>query len=130
MKKIIVLIVLMFLCFSGNAAETVLTEQNRAKRAEQPYKYLGEYTIFAYCPCVACCGKSDHFTASGKMAVEGVTVACDMEFGTELTIEGVGERIVQDRGGAIYGKCIDMFMESHKEALKFGVRKVKVWEKE
>lgn len=81
-----------------------------------------EYVITAYCPCVKCCGKTDGITASGEKAVEGVTVAMDksIPFGTKIYIYGVGERIVQDRGGAIKGNRIDLYFDSHQEALNFG----------
>jgi 3D (Asp-Asp-Asp) domain-containing protein len=80
------------------------------------------YVITAYCACVQCCGKTDGITASGVKAVEGVTVATDksIPFGTKIYIDGVGERIVQDRGGAIKGNRIDLYFESHQEALNFG----------
>lgn len=81
-----------------------------------------KYTITAYCHCSKCCGKSDGITASGVKAVQGVTVATDksMPFGTKIYIDGVGERIVQDRGGAIKGNRIDLYFDSHQEALNFG----------
>ena len=81
-----------------------------------------EYVITAYCPCVQCCGKSDGITASGEKAIEGITVAMDksIPFGTKIYIDGVGERIVQDRGGAIKGNKIDLYFDSHQEALNFG----------
>ena len=41
-------------------------------------------------------------------------------FGTKIYIDGVGERIVQDRGGAIKGNRIDLYFDSHQEALNFG----------
>ena len=80
------------------------------------------YVITAYCPCVKCCGKIDGITASGVKAVEGVTVAMDksIPFGTKIYIDGVGERIVQDRGGAIKGNRIDLFFNDHQSALNFG----------
>ncbi|WP_371079079.1 3D domain-containing protein, partial [Salmonella enterica] len=55
--------------------------------------------VTAYCPCKRCCGKwSGGPTASGKMPKQGVTVACNwLPFGTRVSIEGLGERIVQDR---------------------------------
>lgn len=83
---------------------------------------IEEYVITAYCPCVQCCGKSDGITASGEKAIEGITVAMDksMPFGTKIYIDGVGERIVQDRGGAIKGNRIDLYFDSHQEALNFG----------
>lgn len=80
------------------------------------------YVITAYCPCVKCCGKTNGITASGVKAVQGVTVAMDksIPFGTKIYIDGVGERIVQDRGGAIKGNRIDLYFESHQSALNFG----------
>lgn len=80
------------------------------------------YVITAYCPCAKCCGKNDGITASGVKAVEGVTVAMDksIPFGTKIYIDGVGERIVQDRGGAIKGNRIDLYFIDHQSALNFG----------
>lgn len=86
---------------------------------------LGTFKLTAYCACEKCCGKSDGITASGVKAVEGVTVAADtkvLPFGTKIYINGIGERIVQDRGGAIMGNNIDVFFESHQTALEFGVQ--------
>lgn len=85
-----------------------------------------EFVITAYCPCVKCCGKNDGITASGVKAEQGVTVAMDksIPFGTIIYIDDVGERVVQDRGGAIKGNRIDLFFETHQEALEFG-RKTK-----
>lgn len=84
------------------------------------------YIITAYCPCVECCGKTDGITASGEKATQGITVAMNksIPFGTKIYIDGVGERIVQDRGGAIKGNKIDLYFDSHKKALEFG-RKTK-----
>jgi 3D (Asp-Asp-Asp) domain-containing protein len=53
-----------------------------------------------------------------------VTVAADINvlpFGTSLLIDG-HEYIVQDRGGAIQGNRIDVYFDSHQEALVFGVQ--------
>jgi 3D (Asp-Asp-Asp) domain-containing protein len=81
------------------------------------------YTITAYCSCSKCCGKSDGITYSGQKAVEGVTIAADLNIlpiGTVVEIEGVGRRIVQDKGGSIKGNRIDLFFRDHKTALAFG----------
>ena len=81
-----------------------------------------KYTITAYCHCSKCCEKTDGITASGVKATEGVTVAMDksIPFGTKIYIDGVGERIVQDRGGAIKGNRIDLYFENHNDAMNFG----------
>jgi 3D (Asp-Asp-Asp) domain-containing protein len=82
------------------------------------------FTITAYCSCSKCCGKSDGITASGIKAFEGVTIAADwniLPLGTIVEIEGVGRRIVQDKGGSIKGNRIDLFMGTdHQKALNFG----------
>lgn len=80
------------------------------------------YIITAYCYCAKCCGKTDGITASGVKAIEGVTVATDnsIPFGTKIYIDSVGERIVQDRGGAIKGNKIDLYFDSHERALEWG----------
>ena len=90
-------------------------------------EYIGEYTVFAYCPCVKCCGKTNKVTASGTIATEGRTVACNLPFGTKIYIEGIGERIVEDRGGGIKDGMIDLFYNTHEEALQHGIKRLKVW---
>lgn len=110
--------------------ETPQTYESISPKTETPpqRKYLGTYTIYAYCPCVKCCGKTNGITASGTRATEGRTVAATLPFGTKLYIDGVGERIVEDRGGGIKDGNIDLFHNSHDEALKFGVKKLDVYE--
>lgn len=87
----------------------------------------------AYCPCKKCCDKNDGITASGVKAKEGITIAADwavLPAGTEVEIQGIGTRIVQDKGGAIRGNRIDIFFENHRDALNFGVQEVLVRIKE
>lgn len=81
------------------------------------------YKITAYCSCSKCCGKSNGITASGKKATAGRTVAASSKFalGTKLNING-HIYTVEDRGGAINGNKIDIFVNSHSEALAWGVR--------
>lgn len=93
--------------------------------------YAGEYTIVAYCaeqyPHI--CG-GNPTTKSGEPVTPGVTVAADpdvMPLGTCIYIDGIGERVVQDTGGAIRGHKIDLAMESHQEAVEFGRRTAKIY---
>lgn len=81
------------------------------------------YKITAYCPCSKCCGKTTGITASGTKATAGRTVAASSKFafGTKLNIGG-HIYTVEDRGGAINGNKIDIFVNSHAEALAWGVR--------
>ena len=81
------------------------------------------YKITAYCSCSKCCGKTNGRTASGTKATAGRTVAASSQFafGTKLNIGG-HIYTVEDRGGAINGNKIDIFVNSHAEALQWGVR--------
>jgi len=98
-----------------------------------------EWMVFkatAYCPCEKCCGKWAKnrpngivYTANGEIAKEGVTIAADCDVlppGTEVEIKEIGTRKVQDRGGAIRGNRIDIYFETHEQALKFGVQEVQL----
>lgn len=84
--------------------------------------------VSAYCPCEKCCGKwSDGFTASGVPAVGRICAAPpEYPFGTVLDVEGYGEWVVQDRGGAIKGNKLDLLMDSHADAILFGRQWLKV----
>ncbi len=82
------------------------------------------FKITAYCPCSKCCGKyASGYTSSGTKATAGRTVAASSQFafGTKLLINGK-EYTVEDRGGAITGNKIDIYMNTHAEALAWGVR--------
>lgn len=81
------------------------------------------YKITAYCSCSKCCGKSTGRTASGTQATAGRTVAASSKFafGTKLNIGG-HVYTVEDRGGAITGNRIDIYVDSHSAALQWGVR--------
>lgn len=100
--------------------ETELEQEN----IDMNLEYLGIYTLTAYCSCEECCGKSDGITASGVKARPNHTIAAPGEFafGTKLMINGI-EYTVEDRGGAIKDKRIDIYFDSHQEAINFGKQK-------
>lgn len=81
------------------------------------------YKVTAYCSCAKCCGKTTGITASGTKATAGRTVATSSKFsfGTKLNINGQ-TYVVEDRGGAITGNRIDIYMSSHAAALAWGVK--------
>jgi hypothetical protein len=58
------------------------------------------------------------------------TIAADTKyypFGTRMFVPGYGWGVVSDRGGAIKGRNrIDLYFDSHQDALNWGRRKVKV----
>ena len=85
--------------------------------------------VTAYCACTHCCGKNAKgITASGKPVSynDGKFVAADISvlpFGTELRIPGyTGDTPVEvvDTGSAIIGDRLDVYFDSHDEALQWG----------
>lgn len=113
-------------------------------------KEKGDVLVTGYCNCGDCCGwrfswlgfgqpvytygplkgqrKAIGVTARGTVAHLG-TVAADPKvypFGTRLLIPGYGTGVVEDVGGAIKGKHIDVWFPSHQTALNWGRRNLKV----
>lgn len=63
------------------------------------------------------------------MPLQRGVVAVDpnvVPMGTRLYVEGYGEAIAADQGGAIKGNRIDLFFDSRQEALDWGMRTVEV----
>ena len=84
------------------------------------------FTATGYCPCSKCCGKTNGITAMGTKATQGKTVAMSSKyaFGTKIEIKGMGTYTVEDRGGAIQGNKIDIYFNTHSQALSFGRKTV------
>jgi len=84
----------------------------------------------AYCPCTKCCGpNAKGITAMGIPAKPGV-IAVDpkvIPLGTRVYVDGYGYALAADMGSAIKGNRIDVFYETHEEALRYGMRNVKVY---
>lgn len=107
--------------------KSIITSRGSYSRTSGTSGQSGVYKVTAYCSCAKCCGKTNGITASGTHATANRTVAAPrtFAFGTKLVINGV-TYTVEDRGGAIQGNRIDIYMNSHSEALKWGVRYVNV----
>lgn len=83
---------------------------------------LGQFEVTAYCDCGICCGKSDGITATGTKATAGRTLAVDpseIPYGSVVVIGG-HEYIAEDCGGAVRGNVVDIYFDSHDEALRYG----------
>ena len=109
----------------NSVAEKEWEEEEKAKR------YLGEFVVTAYCGCKICNGKwTGSPCKNGEYPKQGVTVACDpnvIPLNTYIEIEGYGIRKCQDTGSKIINKRLDLYFDSHQEALKFGKKKLKVY---
>lgn len=104
----------------------VSAEQERESRG----KLLGRFRITFYCPCARCNGSSDQPTKSGAPLTIGETIAVDpsvIPLGSAVYIDGIGERIAQDTGGAIKGNRIDVLVSTHEEAETLGVQYADVY---
>lgn len=72
-------------------------------------------------------------TSNGERVQEDRTIAADasIPFGTEIYIPALGKTfVVTDRGGAINGNRLDMYMERREDALEFGVQNLEVFIRE
>ena len=110
-------------------------------------RYL--YIVTAYCNCPICinvAAYNDGKFASGKNVYwGGIAADADVKFGSKVelvplrpndwsavgkVLKGRRKFIVEDRGGKIRGKHIDLYipdsMGGHKAALKWGVRKMRI----
>lgn len=87
---------------------------------------IGNFEITGYCPCRICCGKwSGGNTASGTKPTAGRTIAVDpnvIPLGTKVYFNN-HTYIAEDTGGAIKGNRIDLFFNTHQEALMWGRKK-------
>lgn len=94
----------------------------------KPEAQFVTFKVTAYTNSVADCGKTDGVTASGKTARAGITAACPpfIPFGTKLYVKGVGTFTCQDRGSAIQGNHIDLYMSSEERAIRWGVKFLQV----
>lgn len=94
----------------------------------------GTFEITAYCACTKCCGPTGTgTTATGTKVTPNRTIAVDprvIPLGSKVKIEGRGDvvYVAEDTGGAIKGNKLDIYFETHQEALNFGRQKnVKVY---
>ena len=113
----------------------IIDEQETEPVEVQEKEYIGEFEITYYTAGPESTGKSpEHpqygITKSGTRVKEGQTIATDwsvLPAGTKVFIEGLGERIVEDIGGAIKGFDIDVYVEDVEVAKQLGRHKADVW---
>lgn len=112
--------------------------QDELVSAPAPYKYtpeevaamtgssLGEFKVSGYCGCPEC-SSGLNLTCSGTVPMPEHTIAADISLyplGTKLIINGI-VYTVEDTGSMVNGNHIDIFFDSHEDALGFGLQ---TWE--
>ena len=92
-------------------------DQDKGKEDTGGKQSQGVWLITAYTHTGFCCSNGNYPTA-------GYTVACNsLPFGTRIYIEGIGERVVEDRGPSDLGsQWIDLFCDSYDECAAFGAQ--------
>ena len=98
---------------------------------EEINKQWVTFELSAYCPCEYCCDTYTGITASGLNVEVGMCAAPDnIPFDSICVIPELGMELnVQDRGGYIVNTYdglvrLDVYCNSHEEALEFGRRVV------
>lgn len=124
--------------------ETTSEQTEVQEEAPTEYKEVIEVKATAYCLCKKCCGKSEDnpgygVTRSGLKIVPGTgmkVIAVDpkvIPLGSKVYVEGVdgvktyGYAVAADTGSAIKNKKIDLYMDSHEDTVKWGIRNMKVY---
>ena len=110
----------------NNAPNRVASPPKVEEKVLKP-KLIGKglHTITYYCPCNTCSEGWGTDTKSGKIAKANHTVAADLDIypiGTTLLIGGQ-EYTVEDCGGGVKGKHIDIFVN---DCGGYGVKNLKV----
>ena len=91
--------------------------------------YLGEFDTTAYCNCQSCCSGGFALTYSGTVPKANHTISADITrfpIGTRLMI---GDTIytVEDIGSGVYANRLDIYFDTHQEALDYGRKTVDVY---
>ena len=93
--------------------------------AGEKLRYVGRFKVTHYCACTICTWGTG-ITASGKPVADGM-IAADwsvLPVHTRVYIkhgDSLVTKVVEDKGGAINGNTIDVFVPSHEQALRMGV---------
>ena len=126
------------------SATTTIDSTDDSSTKPEDYKSVLSMNATAYCLCKKCCGKSATHpqygvTASGYRITPGTNekvIAVDtsvIPLGTKVYVEGLngansyGYAVAADTGSAIKNMKIDLYMDSHADALRWGFKKVNVY---
>jgi len=98
----------------GKKTGYVMTKYLTKKKPASNKVYLGKFELTAYY------NKYNNHTASGTWPTAGRTVAINgIPLGTKVYIEGIGYRIVEDRG-EMASNVVDVFYNTYGECVNFG----------
>lgn len=112
---------------SGTSSNT--TSGSPAAESGTRGSYLGKFDTTAYCSCQSCCSGGFALTYSGTVPKAKHTISADITrfpIGTRLMI---GDTIytVEDIGSSVYDNRLDIYFDTHQEALDYGRQTVDVY---
>ncbi len=110
--------------------ETSATEETQESIT---FECLGNFICTGYCDCDICVGQyaGQMQTASGTTPTAGRTIAADLNilpYGTIVYIDGHAYT-VEDKGGAIKGNHIDIYFNTHEEAVNFSIQQKEIYKR-
>lgn len=91
--------------------------------------YLGKFQTTAYCNCSQCCSGGHKLTYSGTVPTANHTVSADINrypLGTKLMI-GDTVYTVEDIGTNVVDNKLDIYFDTHQQALDYGLQTVDVY---
>lgn len=95
---------------------------------------LGTFKLTAYCPCHICSEGWGKHTSSGAIATAGRTIGVNRDVIKENSVVVINghEYVAEDTGSAMRENpyLIDIYMDTHEQALEFGVQYAEVFIKQ
>lgn len=91
---------------------------------------LGTFEVTGYCSCEICCGKKkEKLTKSETNPKAGYTLAADpavLPMGSRVEIDGT-IYTVEDTGKAVKGNIVDIYFDTHEEAMIYGRQRKNIY---
>lgn len=113
---------------TGPAAEAAALSADSSSGNGTQGEFLGEFDITAYCGCKKC-SSGNSLTYSGTTPKASHTISADLSLfplGSRLKINDT-IYTVEDTGSGVNGNHLDIYFDSHEEALQYGRRTEKVY---
>lgn len=119
--------------------------ENTIVQEKTEWVSIGVYEVSGYCPCVKCCGRWSKYhssrqgtgyvqkTKKGTIPTAGRTVGVagavgrTLPLGTVIKING-NEYVVEDTGSCRKDR-IDVYHDTHDEAIQWGLQRIEVYVK-
>ena len=115
-----------------NVSDEEIAEEPAVADAEEETvsvgEYLGTFAVTGYCNCEKCSG-GHGYTYSGTVPQANHTLSADLTLlplGTKVMIDDI-VYTVEDKGGGVDGKKVDIYFATHEEALAFGTQQADVY---